>query len=150
MIFSPDRLMAVAVQLSERRVAPSEAARIQADLLIEAELRGWPSHGIQRLPRLLARIDRCLADPAARGTLDEERPANEGDLIVLIDPAAGGDRAAALSSYLQKPLASCPLEPDRPIAVPCGGGRRREPRIGIEVIEVPDALWNVLLALEAA
>jgi LDH2 family malate/lactate/ureidoglycolate dehydrogenase len=334
MMCSPDQLMAVAIRLLERRGVPAEAARIQADLLIEAELRGLPSHGIQRLPRLLARIDRRLADPAARammtwtrpaflsvdsrrglgpvvmlaaiaemrasvaahgmataairnanhigmlayyvdavarsgliaivastsealvhpfggtepmlgtnpvaigiptadepfvldiatslvpmgkihhhalrgepiplgwavdgdgrpttsaqaaksgaiapfgdakgyglglaielivaalcgsemapavrGTLDEEHPANKGDLIILIDPAAGGDRAAALSAYLQKLRASRPLDPDRPVSVPGDGARRRKARIGIEGIEVPDALWNDLLALEAA
>lgn len=47
--------------------APEPAARLQTDLLIEAELRGLSSHGVMRLPRLLMRIDRGLADPATCG-----------------------------------------------------------------------------------
>jgi len=46
---------------------PSEAARLQAELLIEAELRGLPSHGVMRLPRLLKRIESGLADPETKG-----------------------------------------------------------------------------------
>lgn len=67
-------LRAMAVRLLERRGAPSEASRIQADLLIEAELRGLSSHGVQRLPRLLSRIEKRLADPAATGKLTWSRP----------------------------------------------------------------------------
>ncbi|MCE8018572.1 Ldh family oxidoreductase [Halomonas sp. MCCC 1A11036] len=47
-------------------VSPSFAA-VQADLLIEAELRGHASHGLLRLPRLVARIKAGVADPAATG-----------------------------------------------------------------------------------
>lgn len=61
-------LRRLATGLLEERGAPPKVAWLQADLLIEAELRGLPSHGLQRLPRLLARIDRGLADPSATGT----------------------------------------------------------------------------------
>lgn len=331
---SPQRLKTVAVQSLMRRGAPAEAARVQADLLVEAELRGLPSHGLQRLPRLLARIDRGLADPAAsgamdwtrpaflsvdgmrglgpvvvlaamdemrgrigahgvataairnanhigmlayyveaaarsgliaivastsealvhpfggtqpmlgtnpvaigiptadqpfildiatslvpmgkihhhalrgepippgwavdaagrsttcaaaaksgaiapfgeakgyglglavelivsllsgsefapevRGTLDEDHPANKGDLIILIDPAAGNGHLAALSEYLKRLRASRPLNPDQPVSVPGDGARRRRAHSGVEGIEVPDVLWRELLALEGA
>nr|WP_240804495.1 Ldh family oxidoreductase [Qingshengfaniella alkalisoli] len=53
--------------MSAQRVAPSHA-RIQADLLIEAELRGLPSHGLQRLPRLVARLKAGLAHPMTSGS----------------------------------------------------------------------------------
>lgn len=52
--------------LISQKVAPSHA-KTQADLLIEAELRGLPSHGLQRLPRLAARLKNGLADPTASG-----------------------------------------------------------------------------------
>lgn len=52
--------------LLAQEVAPSNA-RIQADLLIEAELRGLPSHGLQRLPRLIVRLRAGLAHPNASG-----------------------------------------------------------------------------------
>ena len=47
-------------------VAP-EAARLQADLLLDAELRGVPSHGFLRLERIIARIHNGVADPVTRG-----------------------------------------------------------------------------------
>ncbi|MBF6616916.1 MAG: Ldh family oxidoreductase [Candidimonas sp.] len=56
-----------AARLLEDRGTPPDAACLQADVLIEAELRGLPSHGLLRLPRLLARIDKGLAVPAAVG-----------------------------------------------------------------------------------
>jgi LDH2 family malate/lactate/ureidoglycolate dehydrogenase len=61
-------LRRLATGLLKKRGAPPTVAWLQADLLIEAELRGLPSQGLQRLPRLLARIERGLADPSATGT----------------------------------------------------------------------------------
>lgn len=57
----------LAVRLLRSRGVPTPSAEIQADIYVEAELRGHPSHGLQRLPRLLARIERGLADPRAEG-----------------------------------------------------------------------------------
>ena len=50
-------------------------ARIQRDLLIEAELRGLPSHGLLRLPRLARRIANGVLDPRAKGRHDWRGPA---------------------------------------------------------------------------
>lgn len=47
--------------------ASDTAARLQVELLVEADLRGHPSHGLARLPRLLHRIERGLADPRTHG-----------------------------------------------------------------------------------
>jgi len=47
--------------------APQAHAGLQADLLIEAELKGHASHGLLRLPRLLSRVEKGLIDPAADG-----------------------------------------------------------------------------------
>ena len=44
------------VALLEGVGVPTPAARIQAALLIDAELRGHPSHGLWRLPRVLERM----------------------------------------------------------------------------------------------
>lgn len=49
---------------------PPDHAESQVDLLVEADLRGHPSHGLARLPLLLDRIRNGLADPAARGRFD--------------------------------------------------------------------------------
>lgn len=45
----------------------AEAARLQTDLLLDAELRGVPSHGFLRLERIIARIGNGVADPRTRG-----------------------------------------------------------------------------------
>ena len=68
MILSPDRLRNLAVALLQRQGAPENAARLQAGVLIEAELRGLPSHGLQRLPPLLSRLNKRLADAHTVGT----------------------------------------------------------------------------------
>lgn len=44
------------VQALVRHGVPEDHAQIQADLLVEAEQRGRPSHGVMRLPRLIERI----------------------------------------------------------------------------------------------
>lgn len=64
----PERLRGLASALLEARSVPSTNARLQADLLLEAELRGLPSHGLQRLPLILSRLDKGLADGHARGS----------------------------------------------------------------------------------
>lgn len=42
-------------------------ARLQTDLLLDAELRGVPSHGFLRLERIINRIGNGVADPKAKG-----------------------------------------------------------------------------------
>jgi LDH2 family malate/lactate/ureidoglycolate dehydrogenase len=49
--------------------APPAAARLQADWLVEGDLRGHPSHGVQRLATLVGRVDAGLIDPAAEPDL---------------------------------------------------------------------------------
>lgn len=46
---------------------PEAHARLQTDLLLEAELRGVPSHGLLRLRRIVERIANGVADPATTG-----------------------------------------------------------------------------------
>ncbi len=58
---------AVAVQALERAGAPLAQARVQAEHLVEAELRGRASHGLLRLPRLVERIRNGVLDPATCG-----------------------------------------------------------------------------------
>ena len=53
----------------ERHGAPALAARRQAEQLVEGELRGHPSHGIQRLAILVARLDAGLIVPGAHPEL---------------------------------------------------------------------------------
>lgn len=53
---------------------PPAHARLQADLLLAAELRGQPSHGLQRLPLLVTRLESGLADGVTAGTHAWTRP----------------------------------------------------------------------------
>jgi L-2-hydroxycarboxylate dehydrogenase (NAD+) len=46
---------------------PTSPAQVQLDQWLEAELRGQPSHGLLRLPRIVERIRGGLADPVAIG-----------------------------------------------------------------------------------
>lgn len=48
---------------------PDENARLQADLLVDAEARGLPSHGLLRLPRVIERIANGVSDPVTRGRI---------------------------------------------------------------------------------
>jgi L-2-hydroxycarboxylate dehydrogenase (NAD+) len=57
----------VAKSVLEDKGAPPAHAMLQADVLVEAEMKGHPSHGLQRLPRLLNRIERGIADPCVDG-----------------------------------------------------------------------------------
>ncbi|CVI63447.1 Ldh family oxidoreductase (plasmid) [Agrobacterium leguminum] len=61
------RLSALAQSALQLAGAPEEHAALQADLLLEAELRGVPSHGLLRLSRIIARIRNGVADPHASG-----------------------------------------------------------------------------------
>lgn len=62
-----DEASDVALGLLMEAGVPEGHARVQADVLVEAELRGHASHGLQRLPRLLKRIDRGLVDSSRTG-----------------------------------------------------------------------------------
>ena len=50
-------------------------ARLQTELLLEAELRGVPSHGLLRLKRIVERIDNGVIDPDEEGDHEWRREA---------------------------------------------------------------------------
>lgn len=74
----------VSVLALENVGVPAQQARTQVELLVEAELRGRASHGLQRLPRIIARIQNGVADPGAKGT-GEWR----GDALLNVDGNRG-------------------------------------------------------------
>lgn len=53
---------------------PADEARIAADVLVTADLRGVDSHGVARLHHYLARIEKGLVAPTAPLTIVRERP----------------------------------------------------------------------------
>jgi LDH2 family malate/lactate/ureidoglycolate dehydrogenase len=63
-----DAALSLGTQLLEERGVAAVHAALQATVLVDGELKGHPSHGLQRLPRILARIERGLIDPASEGT----------------------------------------------------------------------------------
>jgi LDH2 family malate/lactate/ureidoglycolate dehydrogenase len=67
-----------------RHGAPATAAALQADWLVEADLRGHSSHGVARLPTLVARMRRDLILPAAEPKLDWR-----SDSVLSVDGGRG-------------------------------------------------------------
>lgn len=66
-VVSAAEIRVTAERALERVGVPRDHAALQADLLIEAELRGRVSHGLLRLPRVIERINNGLADPLTTG-----------------------------------------------------------------------------------
>ncbi len=65
-VFREDAMQLASTLLKERDT-PSAHAELQAQVLVDAELKGHPSHGLQRLPRILSRIERGLIAPHSEG-----------------------------------------------------------------------------------
>ncbi|MCR8828210.1 Ldh family oxidoreductase [Pseudosulfitobacter koreensis] len=72
---SIEELRQLSCKTLESQKVPEASAWLQTDLLIEAELRGLPSHGFQRLPRLVKRLQEGFAHPRAKGRAEWVRPA---------------------------------------------------------------------------
>jgi len=70
---------------------PGAAAELQVATLIEAELRGHPSHGLSRLPRVIDRIEAGVTDPTtvgqhtwvAEGMLDVDGQHGLGPVVAI-------------------------------------------------------------------
>lgn len=69
-VIAASELRDLALAVLANAGVPEAHGAIQADLLIEAELRGVPSHGLLRLGRIVERIANGVADPHARGKHD--------------------------------------------------------------------------------
>jgi len=72
-----------AAALESAGVGP-EHCDLQVDLLMEAELRGVPSHGLLRLDRIIRRIENGVIDPVTRG-----RHKWRGDGFLAVDGERG-------------------------------------------------------------
>jgi len=103
-----DLARSVALEALAHAGVPPTHALLQADLLLEAELRGRPSHGLLRLPRVVERIANGVADPSATGRhawagnfLRVEGEGGLGPVVAvraldaLMDRVAGGGVAVA-------------------------------------------------------
>jgi LDH2 family malate/lactate/ureidoglycolate dehydrogenase len=67
MVIPVEQVRELARGALQRIGVPEGHARLQADLLIEAELCGRPSHGLLRLNRVIERIRNGVTDPGALG-----------------------------------------------------------------------------------
>jgi L-2-hydroxycarboxylate dehydrogenase (NAD+) len=67
-IVEVSRVRALADRVLELANVPHYHREIQVDLLIEAELRGVPSHGLLRLNRIVERIKNGVVDPNTIGS----------------------------------------------------------------------------------
>jgi L-2-hydroxycarboxylate dehydrogenase (NAD+) len=88
--------------------------------------------------------------PDVHGTLDDTHAANKGDLLILIDAASGHGNARSLAAYLDHLRQSPASDPEKPVAIPGDGARRRRLAAVNAGIELPEPLLESLLALEAA
>ena len=83
---------AIHTVLAARGVPPADAA-LQADHLVEGDLRGHSSHGIQRLPVIARRLDAGLAKATAAPTVIEHSAVT----LTIDGDRALGPVAAALA-----------------------------------------------------
>ncbi len=84
LIISHAEARATGIQALMRAGVPDAHAQTQLDLLLEAELCDRPSHGLLRLPRVVARIRNGVADPVTSGVRTWRSPA-----FLLVDGHAG-------------------------------------------------------------
>jgi len=79
-----------------RAGVPETNARIQVDLLLEAEMRGRASHGMLRLPRVIQRIRNGVASATSEGTA-----VWQGRGLLSVDGEQGLGPVVALSALSQ-------------------------------------------------
>lgn len=84
MLIPVNEVTEVSIQALIRAGASAENAKVQIRLWVEAELRGHPSHGLLRLPRIIERITNGVADPVTTG-----RSAWRGDAFLAVDGERG-------------------------------------------------------------
>ena len=96
-----EALEAASLRLLEAAGTPSDIARCVAAHLVDANLKGVDSHGVQRLPDYITEIERGDIEPAARPVLDKEThgtavfDGRRGFGIYALDQAAGHVMALA-------------------------------------------------------
>ena len=83
-LVSVEECTLAAMAALESAGVPAEPARLQTDLLLDAELRGVPSHGFLRLERIINRIANGVADPNIQG-----RHTWRGDSFLSVDGQNG-------------------------------------------------------------
>jgi L-2-hydroxycarboxylate dehydrogenase (NAD+) len=136
-----------AVDSEGRPTTDAEAAKAGAI----APFGGAKGYGLGLAVELLvAALAGSAFAPEVTGTLDDHQAATKGDVVILIDPAAGRGEARQLSAFLQRVRASRPSEPGRSVAISGDGGRGRRAKALATGVELPDEIMETLAALDAA
>jgi LDH2 family malate/lactate/ureidoglycolate dehydrogenase len=91
--FSREELTAAVRTALEAASVPAHVAAVEADVMVEADLHGVPSHGVIMLPRLLAALGdgRVAADPPIR-------VAREQGAVCVFDGGRGPGRYVAATA----------------------------------------------------
>jgi L-2-hydroxycarboxylate dehydrogenase (NAD+) len=93
MIADPQELRQTLHAVLTGHGVPPPFAATQTDLLLEAQMRGYASHGLLRLPRIVERIDNGVTSPGASG-----RQEWLGDSFLKIDGERGLGPVVALAA----------------------------------------------------
>lgn len=133
-----------AVDAQGRRTTDPEAAKAGAIAPFGAAKGYGLGLGVELLVAALAG---SAFAPEVGGTLDASQVANKGDILILIDPAAGEGSAAGLATYLDRLRASRPADPAQPVAVPGDGMRARRDRALCDGVKIPQSLHDEIRAL---
>ena len=97
--FRAERLQSLARRVFTAAGAPRHIAAAVAEILVNADLTGYDSHGVMRIPEYLRAIEKGALDPAAEPAVTKETTQ-----IVLLDGRQGfGHYAARLA--MQKAVA---------------------------------------------
>ena len=85
-IIDPEALRAFVERMLMAVGCDRDAAFTTADVLLEADLRGYATHGLLRLPTIVHRIQSGMINPRAQPRVIEDR---EGSALVDADRAMG-------------------------------------------------------------
>lgn len=101
-----EEIRSVAIRALTKGGLSPEHAAIQLELLLDAEMRGVPSHGLLRLPRVIERVANGVTNPATRGAqswrgqtlLDVDGEQGLGPVVALAALETATARAAETGS----------------------------------------------------
>jgi LDH2 family malate/lactate/ureidoglycolate dehydrogenase len=136
------------VGLLMERNALEENEFHHADVLVEAELTGHPSHGLQRLHRIqrglmVAGLAGSALAPDIRAMLDAEFVC-KGDVILAMDLGSAPESVPRLSGCLDLVRAAPPLKAGAPVSSPGGSAAHRRAEAFENGFEIEPHLWSEL------
>jgi LDH2 family malate/lactate/ureidoglycolate dehydrogenase len=127
------------------RTALEENEFHHADVLVEAEVTGHPSHGLQRLHHIqrglmVVALAGSALVPDIRGMLDAEFVC-KGDVILAIDLGCAPESVPRLSGYLDLVRAAPPMQAGAPL---CSLGDSAARLRSANGFEIEPRLWSEL------